>query len=157
MRPFAHALVLLCVAWAALILLTPAGLASERLVLMVPGAIVYEIGGRICHQISARSFHLFDMHQLPVCARCTGIYLSGAVGALVGLTEASDVPAARARRILCLAALPTAVSWGLEAAGFVHPPNLVRFAAALPLGYVAAWLVIATVCAQPETAETRMV
>lgn len=32
------------------------------------------VGYAICHQIAERSFHAHD-HQLPLCARCTGIYL----------------------------------------------------------------------------------
>ncbi|MCL4295291.1 MAG: DUF2085 domain-containing protein [Anaerolineae bacterium] len=40
----------------------------------------HAIGYAICHQIPARSFQL-DGHRLPLCARCTGIYL----GALLGL------------------------------------------------------------------------
>jgi uncharacterized membrane protein len=39
------------------------------------------VGYAICHQIPERSFHI-DGHQLPLCARCTGIYL----GALAGFT-----------------------------------------------------------------------
>jgi uncharacterized membrane protein len=39
------------------------------------------VGYAICHQIPGRSFHI-DGHQLPLCARCTGIYL----GALIGFT-----------------------------------------------------------------------
>lgn len=39
------------------------------------------IGYAICHQIPARTIHI-DGTPLPLCARCTGIYL----GALVGLT-----------------------------------------------------------------------
>jgi uncharacterized membrane protein len=38
------------------------------------------IGFAICHRIDARSFHLGE-RQLPLCARCTGMYL----GALLGL------------------------------------------------------------------------
>ena len=34
---------------------------------------VYAIGHVVCHQLPARSFHLWGA-QLPVCARCTGIY-----------------------------------------------------------------------------------
>jgi len=37
-------------------------------------------GYALCHQIDARSFHLGD-RQLPLCARCTGMYL----GAMAGL------------------------------------------------------------------------
>jgi uncharacterized membrane protein len=39
------------------------------------------IGYAICHQIPARTFHIHDQ-ALPLCARCTGIYL----GAIMGLT-----------------------------------------------------------------------
>ncbi len=37
------------------------------------------VGYAICHQIPERSFHMAG-HQLPLCARCTGIYM----GALAG-------------------------------------------------------------------------
>jgi uncharacterized membrane protein len=39
------------------------------------------VGYAICHQIPERSFHPGG-HQLPLCARCTGIYM----GALTGFT-----------------------------------------------------------------------
>jgi uncharacterized membrane protein len=41
------------------------------------------IGYAVCHQIPVRSFHL-DGQPLPLCARCTGIYL-GALGGVAGL------------------------------------------------------------------------
>ena len=66
----------LAAAWVAVILLAPW--------LPVPVAgVVYLLGGRLCHQIAERSFHL-DGAQLPVCARCLGVY----VGAVVGFTYA---------------------------------------------------------------------
>lgn len=40
----------------------------------------HAIGYAVCHQIPARSFHLAGQ-PLPLCARCTGIYL----GALLGI------------------------------------------------------------------------
>jgi hypothetical protein len=43
---------------------------------------VYIIGSAICHQLPERSFHLLS-HQLPVCARCTGIYTGAAFAAIV--------------------------------------------------------------------------
>jgi uncharacterized membrane protein len=55
------------VSWA---LNTPAGLLGKA----------DAIGYAICHRIDLRSFHLGD-RQLPLCARCTGIYL----GALLGM------------------------------------------------------------------------
>lgn len=39
------------------------------------------IGYAVCHQIDARSFHLGD-HRLPLCARCSGMYLGAAIGLL---------------------------------------------------------------------------
>lgn len=39
------------------------------------------IGYAVCHRISERSFHIGD-RQLPLCARCSGMYL----GAMIGLT-----------------------------------------------------------------------
>lgn len=36
--------------------------------------ILYKIGHAICHQIPERSFFVYGK-QLPLCARCTGIYL----------------------------------------------------------------------------------
>jgi uncharacterized membrane protein len=37
------------------------------------------VGYAICHQIPERSFHI-NGQQLPLCARCTGIYLGGLAG-----------------------------------------------------------------------------
>ncbi len=42
------------------------------------------VGYGICHQIPARTFHLGG-HPLPLCARCTGIYL-GALLAVAGMS-----------------------------------------------------------------------
>src|SRR5512140_2838258 len=42
------------------------------------------IGYAVCHRIDARSFHLGD-RQLPLCARCSGMYL----GAVLGLVYQS--------------------------------------------------------------------
>jgi uncharacterized membrane protein len=48
------------------------------------------IGYAICHRIDLRSFHLGD-RQLPLCARCTGIYL----GALLGMVTMTALGRAR--------------------------------------------------------------
>ncbi|RME75228.1 MAG: DUF2085 domain-containing protein [Chloroflexi bacterium] len=42
------------------------------------------VGYAICHQIPSRTFHL-NGQPLPLCARCTGIYLGALVG-IAGLT-----------------------------------------------------------------------
>ncbi|MBN2469139.1 MAG: DUF2085 domain-containing protein [Anaerolineae bacterium] len=73
-RPYSRATVWLVVALTALVLAlwwlgTPGGLSAK------PDAIGYAI----CHQIAERSFHV-DGHPLPLCARCTGIYLGVMIG-----------------------------------------------------------------------------
>jgi uncharacterized membrane protein len=38
------------------------------------------IGYAVCHRLSERSFHLADGTQLPLCARCSGMYLGAVLG-----------------------------------------------------------------------------
>lgn len=45
-------------------------------------AFVYAVGSAVCHQLPARSFALWGA-QMPVCARCTGIYLGAAFAGIV--------------------------------------------------------------------------
>jgi uncharacterized membrane protein len=51
------------------ILSTPPGLFGK----------VDAVGYAVCHRISERSFHIGD-RQLPLCARCSGMYLGAVVG-----------------------------------------------------------------------------
>ena len=41
----------------------------------------YAVGSVVCHQLPERSFHLW-IAQMPVCARCTGIYFGAAAMAI---------------------------------------------------------------------------
>lgn len=66
------------------VLLVPVGLLVLGWALNTPSGLLGKadaIGYAVCHRIDARSFHLGD-RQLPLCARCTGMYL-GAMLALV--------------------------------------------------------------------------
>lgn len=99
-------------------------------------ALVYAAGSVICHQIPERSVHL-DGVQLPVCARCFGMYGGLAIGAVVWLATGGD----RGRparwpvaRWFAIAAVPTLVTVALETAGLVHSTNLVRLLAGAVLG-----------------------
>lgn len=94
----------------------------------------------ICHQRTERSFFM-DGVQLPVCARCLGLYVGAALAVPFVLRARPAIASARARRILAAAALPTAITWTLEFAGVAGFSNAIRFIAALPLGGAAAWLV----------------
>ena len=83
---------------------------------------VYVVGHFVCHQLPARSFHLW-MTPLPVCARCTGIYVAAAVTAIVlrgGFVSTRSNP-----RIVVLAALtPTAATLVFEWTTGVMPSML---------------------------------
>lgn len=94
----------------------------------------------VCHQRDDRSFHLHGQ-RLAVCGRCTGLYLAGAVGAWAAWFGRARVPS-RTRRLLLFAALPTAATVAVEWTGAAHPGNVLRAAAALPLGAVAGWLLV---------------
>lgn len=73
------------------------------------------IGYAICHRIDLRSFHLGD-RPLPLCARCTGIYLGALFGmgtlAALGKTRAGGLP----RRPILLVLLSFIGLMGLDGA-----------------------------------------
>jgi uncharacterized membrane protein len=69
--------------WAALIVTAPY-LASRAHSSMSASALilgVYGLGSLICHQLPERSYELWAA-QMPVCARCAGIYFGAACWAL---------------------------------------------------------------------------
>jgi len=83
---------------------TPAGLLSKA----------DAIGYAVCHQISSRSFHIGNI-QLPLCARCTGMYL----GAMTGLIYQMVIGGRRTRippwRVL-IPLIVFALGFGLDGA-----------------------------------------
>lgn len=117
-------------------------------------AIVYAAGSLICHQQADRSFHIAG-HQLPVCARCFGLYAGSLAGVLLWAAAAGcgRRPAGRARAwltsprmrtALAVAAAPTATTLAAAWTSVWDPGNATRAALALPLGaaigaLVAAW------------------
>ena len=101
---------------------------------------VYVVGGLVCHQLPARSFQLWA-HQMPVCARCTGIYLGAAVAAIVALPW-TRLAIRRSRAVLIAAALPTVLTLVYEWTTGEMPANGIRFAAGVPIGLVVASLVV---------------
>src|SRR6476659_363472 len=130
------------VLWVAVLVATPVAFAHGY---VVGPALVYEAAGLICHQRPERSFHLAGI-QLPVCARCFGLYDSGAAGAsiacLAGLSGAARAPARSAAFAIAVAAIPTALTLIAEWIGLVHPGGLTRAIAAVPLGAMAGWGVV---------------
>ena len=107
----------------------------------------YAVGAVICHQQSARSFHLWEA-QLPVCARCAGLYAGAPGGLLLGLLllpgwgragrRLGPEQLGGLRRLLIAAAVPTVLTVAVEV------PNGLRALSALPLGLAVAWIAART-------------
>jgi len=124
---------------------------------------IYTMGSFICHQRPERSFHLWSV-QLPVCARCVGIYLGASIAATAAVVgaelgrpnvdprpnvegRASSAPTSEstvAQRIMIVlvAALPAIATLVYEWLSGVAPSNTVRAATGVILGMVTAWLVV---------------
>jgi uncharacterized membrane protein len=112
-----------------------------------PG-IVYGLASTICHQRPERSF-VVNGRQFPVCARCTGLYVSGAVAAVAAWFGARRAPR-NARRLLILAAVPTALTIPVEWLGISSLSNVIRAGAALTLGGAAGWAFIRALRAEDK-------
>jgi len=107
---------------------------------------VYMVGGAVCHQRDERSFHLWA-HQMPVCARCAGIYAGAAVGALIAAarlmrSSRPRAPQRRWRTLLVSAAVPAAATLVFEWTTGIMPGNALRAATGVVLGAAVAWLVV---------------
>lgn len=106
-------------------------------------ALIYLAGSFVCHQLPERSFHISGT-QLPVCARCTGLYLGAAVGMVALLaTPALTLSFPRVRLVLLTSAIPTVVTLATAWLGLWDPGNVVRAALALPLGITVGAIVTA--------------
>jgi uncharacterized membrane protein len=141
----APALALTALTWLVLLIVTPLAPSSIA-------TLMYAAGGVICHQLPERSFHLAGF-QLPVCARCLGIYAGAAAAAsihVLGVFVAGSArwrllsPAA-ARRVFVVSALPTLVTVALEWAGVWAGTNVVRAIAGVALGIGGALVVMSAV------------
>jgi uncharacterized membrane protein len=137
------------VGWAALIpsAALAAGRAAGAPVVGLLAAVPYAIGAVICHQQAARSFAIWSQ-QLPVCARCTGIYTGAALVALVSAVRITGTRVAQGfspARTMIVAALPTAATLAYEWSTSTMPSNIVRAIAGFPLGAAVAWVILSAV------------
>jgi uncharacterized membrane protein len=148
------ALAVAATGWLALLVFAPALPAALA-------ALIYLFGALICHQLPDRSFHMAGA-QLPVCARCIGIYAGSALITLSRLLPGSDPGTTRhlgltPRIVLIAGIVPTMVTVGLETAAVWHPSNPTRALAGVALGAAVAFVVseaLATIhydqCAPPR-------
>ncbi|HLP07583.1 MAG TPA: DUF2085 domain-containing protein [Opitutaceae bacterium] len=86
----------------------------------------------LCHQLPERTACLGGVAML-VCSRCAGIYAGVALGALIPVPQRC-VP--RARKLLCVAAVPLLADVILQAAGAMPILHATR----LTTGALAGWL-----------------
>ena len=151
-RVLGWALALTATGWVFALVGAPYGAthAPHRHPSFLASAAVYGLASLICHQQPDRTFHVWGA-QLPVCARCTGLYVGAAVGALVAVLLAhqrrwgrlrnASIESLRAWRIgLVLAAAPTLVTVLLELALAAGISNGARACSGAPLGAVVAWI-----------------
>lgn len=136
--------------WLAILLLAPLTARAGEAPLFY--ASVYRTAAAVCHQRPERSFDLAGV-PLPVCARCIGLYASGALTAAAAWIGGATVPR-RARAILILAAAPTAITVLLEWTGLAFPSNTARAIAAVPLGAAAGWIFVRMLRADAADAAT---
>jgi uncharacterized membrane protein len=149
-RSLAAALTAAALLWTAALVLSPFALTTPNRRIAQVATMVYGGCGLICHQRPERSFRLAAV-QLPVCARCLGLYLSGAAGALAAWPWRRRAVATRhARALFALAAIPTALTLGVEFLGIAYPSNTTRAVSALPLGAAAGWVFVLSLRAEPD-------
>ena len=140
----APVLAVLAVTWLGLLVAAP------HLPLSAAGPL-YLFGSFICHQIAERSFHI-DGAQLPVCARCVGIYAGAAAGA-VAATVGRPRRFRNAALVVALAAVPTVLTLVVEWAGVWVPSNVARALAGAIFGIILAVVIMdATRSAMPGVA-----
>jgi uncharacterized membrane protein len=99
------------------------------------------LGSFVCHQLPRRSFH-YGLVQLPVCARCTGIYAGAAIGSAIFAINLPRVAALSPRAVLLASSVPVVVTVALEQAGAWGPGNAVRALTGVILGIAAAFVVV---------------
>jgi hypothetical protein len=163
------AVVAASVAWTLLLVVVPF-LASRPHASALGTALVvavYGVGSLICHQLPERSYRWWGA-QMPVCARCAGIYLGAAAAAVFSLgaqgfhssvgsrsperlalhrlalrrTGLPGLALTGPRLTLALGALPTLATLVYEWTTGQMPANWIRAASGMPLGAAGAWLVV---------------
>ncbi len=154
MSRLSRTIAVLAIVWALLLPLATLA-ASQATTSAWPAAFAYAIyraGSFLCHQRPERSFQLFAT-QMPVCARCTGIYLGGAMTAVTSafVSRRRNPPSpSRARLLLALASLPGLATLIYEWTTGQMPGNALRAMSGVPLGAAIMWIVGRPAASAPE-------
>ena len=127
------------VVWLLLIVLPPIFAANG---LKSASAPLYHFYGFICHQIPARSFHIFDQ-QLAVCSRCFGVYFGLFVGLIAyPLWRDIDNIEPLPRLWLFASMVPIGIDWSLGVFDIWENTHASRFITGLILGFACATYII---------------
>lgn len=100
------------------------------------------VGSAVCHQLPDHSFHL-NGQQFPLCARCTGTYLSAFIALLYFMTRGKR--AAIPRKDLLVVFILFSLFWVIDGINsfsfevlhqqwFYAPSNLLRFLSGITMG-----------------------
>ena len=63
------------------------------------------LGYAVCHRLDERSFHLADGTELPLCARCSGMYLGAVVGLVFQAVFSRRKAGMPSKKVIALLAL----------------------------------------------------
>ena len=107
------------------------------------------VGYAVCHRIEERSFHV-NGRQMPLCARCTGMYLGAMLGLVYQFVKGPRRAGLPPRKLLIVFSL-LAVIWGVDglnsylhlfpnAPGLYQPNNILRLLTGTGMGLVVAVL-----------------
>jgi uncharacterized membrane protein len=119
-----------------------AGLSRPGVTSYLFSTTVFLTGSFVCHQRPERSFHWWGA-QVPVCARCFGIYAGTVLSAItIAVTPMTVNHMRHARAWVLTALMPNAITLVYEWATGDMPGNWVRAGSGALLG-VAVMLVIA--------------
>jgi len=152
-RRVALFLTLAAVLWTAAIFFTP--FAHQRPAGAAVARTIRAVAALVCHQRVERSF-VFAGRPMPVCARCAGLYASGAAGALAAWMVLPLMPR-RTRGAIVAAALPTVATVVGEWTGILQPGNMARALAAIPLGAMCGWVFVRMLRAEAEPNTCAMI
>ena len=125
--------------WVFLIALAPIAEANNLSNISSP---IYNFFGYLCHQNSARSFHLYE-HAFAVCSRCFGVYFGLFFGFMVypflrSMGETEPLP----RFWLFAAMIPMAIDWLLGVFEIWENTHLSRLLTGAILGATCAVFII---------------
>lgn len=125
--------------WVLAIVASPIAKANGLVAISSP---FYHFFSFICHQISARSFHV-EGEPFGVCSRCFGVYFGLLFGFAIyplwrNITEIEPLP----RFWLFLSLIPISVDWSLTIFGIWENTHLSRFITGLILGVACATFIV---------------